>query len=59
VLAADDCGVADLVGAASVVFSQDALQAVTARATVKTRPDAGHANQTAGPDASRSNPGAA
>ena len=32
VLAADDCGVADLVGAASVVFSQDALDSVTARA---------------------------
>ncbi len=32
VLAADDCGVADLVGAASVVFSTDALEAVTARA---------------------------
>jgi large subunit ribosomal protein L4 len=32
VLAAADCGVADLVGAASVVFSSDALEAVTARA---------------------------
>jgi large subunit ribosomal protein L4 len=32
VLAAADCGVADLVGAASVVFSADALEAVTARA---------------------------
>jgi len=32
VLAADDCGVADLIGAASVVFSTDALEAVTARA---------------------------
>jgi large subunit ribosomal protein L4 len=32
VLAAADCGVADLVGAASVVFSSDALDAVTARA---------------------------
>jgi large subunit ribosomal protein L4 len=32
VLAADDCGVADLVGAASVVFSQDALDSVVARA---------------------------
>jgi large subunit ribosomal protein L4 len=36
VLAADDCGVADLVGAASVVFSQDALDAVVARAKAKT-----------------------
>jgi large subunit ribosomal protein L4 len=36
VLAADDCGVADLVGAVSVVFSQDALDSVTARARVKT-----------------------
>jgi large subunit ribosomal protein L4 len=32
VLAAADCGVADLVGAATVVFSSDALDAVTARA---------------------------
>jgi large subunit ribosomal protein L4 len=32
VLAAADCGVADLVGAASVVFSEDALESVTARA---------------------------
>jgi large subunit ribosomal protein L4 len=32
VLAAADCGVADLVGAATVVFSEDALEAVTARA---------------------------
>jgi large subunit ribosomal protein L4 len=32
VLAADDCGVADLVGAASVVFSEDALESLTARA---------------------------
>jgi large subunit ribosomal protein L4 len=32
VLAAADCGVADLIGAASVVFSPDALEAVTARA---------------------------
>jgi large subunit ribosomal protein L4 len=35
VLAADDCGVADLVGAASVVFSQAALDSVTARARAK------------------------
>jgi large subunit ribosomal protein L4 len=35
VLAADDCGVADLVGAASVVFSQGALDSLTARAKVK------------------------
>jgi large subunit ribosomal protein L4 len=32
VLAADDCGVADLIGTASVVFSKDALDAVAARA---------------------------
>jgi large subunit ribosomal protein L4 len=32
VLAAADCGVADLIGAANVVFSEDALEAVTARA---------------------------
>jgi large subunit ribosomal protein L4 len=32
VLAAADCGVADLIGAASVVFSQDALESVTDRA---------------------------
>jgi large subunit ribosomal protein L4 len=32
VLAADDCGVADLVGAASLVLSHDALEALTARA---------------------------
>jgi large subunit ribosomal protein L4 len=32
VLAADDCGVADLVGAATVVLSRDALEALTARA---------------------------
>jgi large subunit ribosomal protein L4 len=35
VLAADDCGVADLIGAASVVFSTDALESVTARARKK------------------------
>ena len=59
VLVADDCGVADIVGAASVVFSQDAVDAITARAIVKTRPDAGHANQNAGLDAPRSNSGMA
>jgi large subunit ribosomal protein L4 len=32
VLAADDCGVADIIGAATVVFSSDALDALTARA---------------------------
>src|SRR3954462_3657427 len=32
VLAAADCGVADIVGAATIVFSPDALDAVTARA---------------------------
>ena len=32
VLVAEDCGVADLVGAASVVFSQDAVDALVARA---------------------------
>jgi large subunit ribosomal protein L4 len=41
VLAADDAGVADLIGAASVVFSKDALEAVTARARKKAqRPSA-------------------
>jgi len=35
VLAADDCGVADIIGAATVVFSSDALDAVTARAKKK------------------------
>jgi large subunit ribosomal protein L4 len=32
VLAAEDCGVADIVGAATIVFSSDALESVTARA---------------------------
>src|SRR5918999_3294273 len=32
VLVAEDCGVADIVGAASVVFSQDALDSVVSRA---------------------------
>jgi large subunit ribosomal protein L4 len=54
VLLAEDAGVADIVGAASVVFSQDALDAVVSRA-VKTRPDAGRADQTDGPDARRGN----
>jgi large subunit ribosomal protein L4 len=36
VLAADDCGVVDIVGAASVVFSEAALESVTARARAKT-----------------------
>jgi large subunit ribosomal protein L4 len=35
VLAAADCGVADIVGAATIVFSSDALDAVTARAKKK------------------------
>jgi large subunit ribosomal protein L4 len=35
VLASDDCGVADLVGAATVVLSKDALEIVTARARKK------------------------
>jgi large subunit ribosomal protein L4 len=35
VLLADDCGVADLVGAATAVFSQDALDSVVARARAK------------------------
>jgi large subunit ribosomal protein L4 len=54
VVAADDCGVADLVGAASVVFSEDALESVTNRARLA-RPDAGPRGQTAGQDAPRSN----
>jgi large subunit ribosomal protein L4 len=32
VLAADDCGVADVIGAATIVFSEGALESVTARA---------------------------
>jgi large subunit ribosomal protein L4 len=61
VLAAADCGVADLVGAATVVFSSDALDSLVSRAkkTVKSGPDARHANQDAGPDAPRSNTGVA
>jgi large subunit ribosomal protein L4 len=35
VVAAADCGVADIVGAATIVFSSDALDAVTARAKKK------------------------
>jgi large subunit ribosomal protein L4 len=35
VLVAEDCGVADLVGAASVVFSQDAVDSIVARAKAK------------------------
>jgi len=35
VLAAEDCGVADVVGAATIVFSSDALDSVTARARKK------------------------
>jgi large subunit ribosomal protein L4 len=35
VLASDDVGVADLIGAASIVFSSDALDAVTTRAKKK------------------------
>jgi large subunit ribosomal protein L4 len=41
VLASDDCGVADLVGAASVVFSTDALEAITARARKRDRATVG------------------
>jgi large subunit ribosomal protein L4 len=41
VLAADDCGVADLVGAATVVFSRDALESMTARARKRERSAAG------------------
>jgi large subunit ribosomal protein L4 len=37
VLLADDCGVADLVGAATAVFSQDALDSVVARAKPRTK----------------------
>jgi large subunit ribosomal protein L4 len=35
VVAAEDCGVADVVGAATIVFSEGALEAVTARAKKK------------------------
>jgi large subunit ribosomal protein L4 len=41
VLAADDCGVADVVGAATIVFSSDALDAVTARARKNTQRPSG------------------
>jgi large subunit ribosomal protein L4 len=41
VLAADDTGVADLVGAATVVFSRDALEALTERARKPIRSTAG------------------
>ena len=41
VLAADDTGVADLVGAATVVFSRDALEALTERARKAIRSTAG------------------
>jgi large subunit ribosomal protein L4 len=41
VLAADDTGVADLVGAATVVFSRDALEALTERARRHIRSTAG------------------
>jgi len=42
VLAAEDCGVADIVGAATIVFSSDALDAVCARARkTETRATAG------------------
>jgi large subunit ribosomal protein L4 len=37
VLAGDDCGVADLVGAATVVFSEGALEGITARARKRER----------------------
>jgi large subunit ribosomal protein L4 len=37
VLVAEDCGVADIVGAASVVFSQDAVDALVARAKTRTK----------------------
>ncbi|HEX5781296.1 MAG TPA: 50S ribosomal protein L4 [Solirubrobacteraceae bacterium] len=37
VLVAEDCGVADLVGAATAVFSQDALDSVVARAKARTK----------------------
>ena len=60
-------GVADLIGAASVVCSQEALDALTARAKgenaeeegrspVQRRPDGDDANQDAGPDAPRRTP---
>jgi large subunit ribosomal protein L4 len=40
VVAADDCGIADLVGTATVVFSRDALEAVTERARRAVREEA-------------------
>jgi large subunit ribosomal protein L4 len=63
VLPASMVGVADLIGAAAVVLSQEALDALTARARgeaseegrspVRRRPEADDANQDAGPDAPR------
>jgi large subunit ribosomal protein L4 len=54
VLPVSACGVADVVGAATLVTSEVALHALTERARLR-RPDAGGANQDAGPDAPRSN----
>jgi large subunit ribosomal protein L4 len=55
VVAVDDVGVADLVGAATVVVSQAALDSLTARARRENvqRPDAAGRNQDAGLDAPR------
>ena len=52
VLAADDCGVADLVGAASVVFSEAALDSVTARARAKSGARSAKATEAAAPQSS-------
>jgi large subunit ribosomal protein L4 len=49
------CGVADIVGHATLVVSEIALHALTERAKVG-RPDAARRGQDAGPDAPRSNP---
>jgi large subunit ribosomal protein L4 len=58
VLAAEDAGVADIVGAATLVASQAAIDNLTARARKADRlqrQDAAGRDQNAGPDASRSN----
>jgi len=46
VLASDDCGVADIVGAATLVLSRDAIEALTARARKKERGEAGGEQRT-------------
>ena len=56
VLPSSNCGVADLVGAASLLISEDALDELTKRAKGEKegRPEAEQSSQDAGPDAPRS-----